>query len=226
MVNNRSFLNIPRWLRSHLNAEDAVVIEQALQELETRSSGEIIPVIVRRSTAVGHVFPILLLVHSVVFLTLDLLWITPANSLLVELFSSVASTLFILMSSWLLSRQAMIQRLLTANEDIERQTTMRAEVEFHEAKTHDSEHRASILLFVSLMEHQAIVMADQEISIKTSQKTWNQVIQQLTKGARANNLAEGFVTAINKCGDLLTEHLPLKKQPFMNNIQSHLIIKL
>jgi putative membrane protein len=226
MVNNRSLLNIPRWLRSHLDAEDAVVIEQALQELETRSSGEVIPVIVRRSTAIGHVFPILVLVHAVAFLILDLVWFAPPHSFLVELFSSVASTLFILMSSWFLARQSMIQRLLTTSEDIERQTTMRAEVEFHEAKTHDSEHRTAILLFVSIMEHQAIVMADQEISIKTSQNSWNQLIEQLTKGARANKLGEGFVTAINNCSDLLTEHVPLKKQQMMNNIQSHLIIKL
>ncbi|MCJ8276142.1 MAG: hypothetical protein MJK18_04820, partial [Bdellovibrionales bacterium] len=57
------------WLKGHLDEEGAKKIEQAIIDAEKKTSGEIVPMIVRSSSTIGHVpiivFSILLLSYYV-----------------------------------------------------------------------------------------------------------------------------------------------------------------
>ena len=48
-------MNRPKWIRSRLSSEDLKSIEEAVGKMEQKTSGEIVPMIVRRSSTVGHI---------------------------------------------------------------------------------------------------------------------------------------------------------------------------
>jgi putative membrane protein len=69
--------------------------------------------------------------------------------------------------------------------------------------------RTGVLIFVSLAEHYAEVIADSGIDSRVEQRVWDDVVRDLTAAARDDRLADGFVTAIEAVGRVLAEHFPL-----------------
>ena len=70
------------------------------------------------------------------------------------------------------------------------------------------QERSGILFFVSLAERYARVVADDTIAARVPQSEWQVVIDAVVAHMRNGRLADGFVTAINLCGDKLARHYP------------------
>lgn len=70
------------------------------------------------------------------------------------------------------------------------------------------QNRAGVLIFVSLAEHYARIVADDGIAGKVDQAVWEEAIDSLLDGIKQGRIADGFVTAVDKCGAVLTEHFP------------------
>jgi putative membrane protein len=81
-----------------------------------------------------------------------------------------------------------------------------------------------ILLFLSLEERKAIVLADEGIAAQLSPSIWDDVIQLILQGAKQNQLTKGFVEAILKCGELLKSYFPLEGEN-KNELSDRLIIR-
>ncbi|MBZ8134929.1 TPM domain-containing protein [Afifella sp. IM 167] len=73
---------------------------------------------------------------------------------------------------------------------------------------HGTDGRTGILIFVSLAERYAAVIADEGINEKVGQAVWDGLIEKLTEDIRAGNLGPGLVSAIAGCGEILAEHVP------------------
>jgi putative membrane protein len=71
-------------------------------------------------------------------------------------------------------------------------------------------NRASVLIFASLAEHYARIVADDGIASKVDRSVWQEAVQSLLDRAGAGDIAEGFVIAVEKCGLVLAEHFPLE----------------
>jgi putative membrane protein len=69
-------------------------------------------------------------------------------------------------------------------------------------------NRASVLIFASLAEHYARIVADDGIASKVDRSIWQEAVQSLLDRAGAGDIAEGFVIAVEKCGLVLAEHFP------------------
>ena len=69
-------------------------------------------------------------------------------------------------------------------------------------------NRAGILIFVSLAEHYARVIADQGIAAKVPQQEWQHVVDTLVAHTRDGRVTDGFVAAIELCGEKLAQHFP------------------
>jgi putative membrane protein len=65
-----------------------------------------------------------------------------------------------------------------------------------------------VLIFVSLKDRRAEVLADTGINRKVDPSTWNDVIGDLVAGVRTGKPGDGFVAAIERCGRHLTKHFP------------------
>jgi putative membrane protein len=68
--------------------------------------------------------------------------------------------------------------------------------------------RSGILIFVSLAERYARIIADDGIAARVPQAEWQAAVNALIAHMRDGRIADGFVTAINVCGDKLAAHFP------------------
>jgi len=68
--------------------------------------------------------------------------------------------------------------------------------------------RSGILIFVSLAERYARIIADDEIAARVPQSEWQAAVDALVAHMRDGRIADGFVTAINVCGNELATHFP------------------
>lgn len=86
--------------------------------------------------------------------------------------------------------------------------TNRAFRHFAQSGIYNTKEHSGILIFVSYMERQVRILADSGISAKISQDLWNIIADDLASGIKAGKTKEGFIAAVEKCGELLQEHFP------------------
>lgn len=73
---------------------------------------------------------------------------------------------------------------------------------------HVTAERTGVLLYVSLADHVAEVVADDGIYAKVSPEVWGDTILALIEGIKGGRPADGFVRAIEMAGAVLAEHFP------------------
>jgi putative membrane protein len=94
--------------------------------------------------------------------------------------------------------------------------------QFLARNVHITTQRTGVLLFISLAERYAAVVADAGIDRQVRQEDWDGVVAELVEGARRGRPADGFVTAIASAGALLTAHFPIG-QGDPNELDDHLV---
>src|SRR5262249_27333690 len=67
---------------------------------------------------------------------------------------------------------------------------------------------AGILVFVSLAERYARIIASDDIAARVPQAEWQAAVDALIAHTREGRVGDGFVAAINLCGDKLATHCP------------------
>lgn len=68
--------------------------------------------------------------------------------------------------------------------------------------------RAGILIFVSLAERYARIVADDGIAARVRQPQWQQAVDALAAHMREEHIADGFIAAIDACAAILAENFP------------------
>jgi putative membrane protein len=76
-----------------------------------------------------------------------------------------------------------------------------------------TKNRCGVLIFVSLAERYARIIADDGIATKVPAAEWQAAIDALTAQMRSGRIAEGFVAAIGRCGAVLAAHAPPDGSP-------------
>ncbi len=87
---------------------------------------------------------------------------------------------------------------------------------------HRTEARTGVLIFVSVAERYAEVIADSGIDGHVEPESWDAVVATLIDHARRDMLPEGFVLAIGQVGDILAHHVPPAAFD-RNELEDHLI---
>jgi len=194
------------WLKLHLNHAARERVQQAVAGAEKRTPAEIVPVLVRRSVR-SHAAALAGL------LLLALLWgcnqsvgrtLLPWGHWGAKLLDVAACAL----AGWSLASTARVRRWLTRPSDRKRAVQMAAEVSFHRLGLHQAEHDNGVLIFVSLEERQAVVLAGAGIASKVEAKEWDSICRRLVRRAAEGDLAGGFEAAILSSAELLEKHFP------------------
>lgn len=213
---------IPKWASNVLSPSAFEQVESAIAMAEGRTSGEIVPMVVKRSSTIGHV-PII--VFLLTWLTCEILDLATAVGLDIGHWSWELIYAFVAFcSAAILSRFTFVQRWLINSIDRIHQVNMRAELEFFEANLSNTKEKTGILIFVSLMEHRVTVLADSGIASKLPSSTWDEVVKRILKGIKTKNLGEGLSDGVALCGDVLALHFP-RSFDDKNELHDHLIIK-
>jgi putative membrane protein len=84
-------------------------------------------------------------------------------------------------------------------------TRQRATNAFLEQEVFNTRHRTGILLFVSIFEHEVIIMVDRGIGKVVEQKVWDTIVRDLTRTMRNGKLIDGLELSIKRCGEILQE---------------------
>ena len=99
----------------------------------------------------------------------------------------------------------------------------RATEQFLAQSLHTTAGRTGVLIFVSVAERHAEVLADHGIHARVPEGTWQIIVDNLTNEIGAGRPADGFVQAIEASGDHLSKHFPPgSRDP--NELPNHLIV--
>ncbi len=210
-------------IQNLLSREELDHLADVIAESELKTSGEIRLMIVGRSSRSSHVFPLIACFLSTLLIVA--IWYEREWILLSGHNWWVVSALwFSAIAAWVLSRFQFIQRTLTSPADLEHQVAMRAEIEFHREGLSRTAGSTGILIFLSVMERQAVVLADKGIAEKLDKKIWLEVVNLVIEGARSNKLASKLEEAVRRCGNLLSAHFPIQPGD-VNELSNTVIVK-
>jgi putative membrane protein len=81
--------------------------------------------------------------------------------------------------------------------------------QFWAQRLNKTKERTGVLIFVSLAERYAEIIADAGINEKVTPEVWENAVSALTAGIRQGRVGDGLVAAIAQCGAVLAEHFPL-----------------
>lgn len=189
-------------------------IIEAIRIAEKSTSAEIVPIIVKRSSTIGHVPLIVFLIFIILFLEFG------SKNIYCEIVEFFVS----LLAAHFLAKLSFVQRFLTSNKDQRLQTHRRAEFEFYNLGMQKTKKATGVLIFVSLMERKAVILADKTISDKLPENTWAEALKVLIAGIKSHNVGEGIIKAIEHCSKILNAHFPPDKDN-PNEIADKVFIK-
>ena len=187
-----------------LSPADRQRISAAIQAAERRTSGEIVCVLARSSVEATAL--------SIVLATLGALalpWLlVMLTTLPVLMILSLQLALFVVLATILCLPRVRVALLPKATR---RAIAHRAAMEqFMLRGIGRTEGRTGVLVFVSLAERYARIVADEAIAQRVAQADWQGAIDALIEHMREGRIADGFVVAIERCGGVLATHFPAK----------------
>ncbi len=101
-----------------------------------------------------------------------------------------------------------IRRLVTPRALKREHVHRRALEQFAARAYHLTEGDTGVLIFASLAERQAIVLADDAVASKVKPGEWAKVVDALVAGMKAKDAGGGFARAIGVAADILATHCP------------------
>jgi putative membrane protein len=185
-----------------VSKEDHEQIANAIRAAETKTSGEIVCVLARSSS---HNTAMPIFIAAVVALVMPWVLMVLTEVTVQRLLSLQAIVFLVLLLVLSLPpiRVALLPR--KARRAIAHQAAMEQFVSRGIAR---NKNHAGILIFVSLAEHYARIIADNEIASRVPQSEWQAAVDALTRHMRDDRIADGFVSAIDACGKVLMQHFP------------------
>lgn len=88
-----------------------------------------------------------------------------------------------------------------------------------ERRTHG---RTGILIYVSMREHRAEIVADEAIASQVPDEVWGEAMAALLVHIRNGSLSEGIAAAVERVGKVLAEHFP-RAENDVNELPDRLI---
>ncbi|NJM25985.1 MAG: hypothetical protein HC859_11365 [Bacteroidia bacterium] len=182
-------------------------VKAAVRSAEAKISGEIVPVIVessgryivanyRASMVLATLVFLMIIVFDRYFPALAVY--DPLSILAIVLLGGGVGGLIPIVLP-----QA--KRALLSQGHLDRVTRQRAETIFLEEEVFNTRHRTGIMIFLSLFEHEVIVMADRGISKVVDQKTWDKLVADLVTMIGKGKMIDGLESAIDQCGHVLLD---------------------
>jgi putative membrane protein len=185
-----------------LSSYDRQRISAAIQAAEAKTSGEIVCVLARSSSDLTAL-PILIAALA----SFALPWLLVGfTNLSVQLILWLQLALFLGLVMLLCQPRVRVGLLPPATR---RAIAHRAAMEqFMLRGIGRTKGRTGVLVFVSLAERYARIVADEAIASRVPQSQWQAAIDALVDHMRAGRMADGFVEAIDRCGSVLATHFP------------------
>lgn len=206
-----------------LSPRDHELVAAAIRDAETRTDGEVAVVVAPESDsyadAVLHWSLLVALLPLAFFATFpDLLH--RATSLLHEPWGDEAPPLRLIMLvlllltvaafliAWAILRMPSVRVAVTPHATRVRRCRRRAIMLFQVGTERRTASRTGVLLYLSMAEHHAEIVADASIQSKISGDEWGEAMLALLEGIRGGQPGQGIANAVARIGDVLATHFP------------------
>jgi putative membrane protein len=184
--------------------EEQERIRNTTKEVECRTSGEIVVMVVERSDdyldgeVIGGVIggSLVAMVLAALFFKASIWFFIPLTFIFFFPFRFIFRKYHSLRTAFLSARR---------REHAVRQRAVRA---FHEKGLTRTKEHTGVLFFISLLEHKVWVLADRGIHEKIGQETLNKFASEVSKGVAEGRAADALCESIKEAGNLLASHFP------------------
>jgi putative membrane protein len=200
--------------------DDRTAVHRAVAEAERKTVGEILPVVVERSDP--HPGADWLAALCFVLIGSSLLgpwlpWNRPVFLLLAQLaLGGVGFGLARLLPDF--------KRLFILDSRATAVAEEQAFQEFYAHRLHKTEAATGVLVFVSLLEHRVVLLADEGIDAKVDAAFWAETDDAILDGIRRGSLRDGLVDGIARAGECLSRSFPWKEGD-RNEIPDRVIVR-
>lgn len=192
-------------------------IANAIASAESKTSGEIVAVVARESSSYLYapflwaaITALLVPWPLIVFTWWPLIWIFGLQLLV-----------FLILLSVLLIRP--LRYALVPKSIKDRTAHRRAMEQFLAQNLHTTTGRTGVLIFVSVAERYAEIIADTEIDAKVPDQEWQTIVHHLAGTIGKGKPTDGFVDTIERVGEHLAKSFPPGTAD-PNELPDHLIV--
>lgn len=211
------------WITDkRMSAEDHKQVTKAVTDAERHSNAEIVTIVTDQSDHYADM-P-LFWAGGITLLALSALAAFPGHfQWLFSLFSAgwtgeitdqtVLVTAFVVallkfFSVWLIMQWMPLRMLLTPRDIKTGRTHNRAMNLFRVAAEGRTKAHTGILIYVSLRERRAEIIADAAITAKIDPEAWGQILADMIDKVRQGQTGDGLAMAVRQAGELLAIHIP------------------
>lgn len=189
-----------------LTSTELKQIEAAVKSAESRTSGEIVPMLIPASgdySRVGHrlgIFGLLLGSGLAFWFHHQYPFLDYAFLFGVQIFGWVLG--------WSVGQLPAAIRLFLPKELLQEEVHEAALASFVRHGLHHTEGRTGILIFISALEHRVEILADQGIHLKMGEGYWKEEVAKIVTGISKGRASEAIVQVVGEIGEKLSEHFP------------------
>lgn len=207
---------------SHVSEADHRIVSDAVAAAEGATSGEIVTIVAARSNDYDDVA--LVWASIVAFVAMSLIALFPeftrglydrmtggwGHELTANAWLGTVIAIGVLkwIGIWLILLWRPLRLALTPRAIKAERVRARAVDLFKVGTESRTLGRTGILLYVSLKEHRADIVADEAIAAKVSPDIWGDAMDALIEHVRAGRPGEGMADAVRQMGTVLATHFP------------------
>ena len=141
---------------------------------------------------------------------------------MLALYTGLQAVIFALIAG--LSMAPPLRRLFTPGTIVSARVRRAAIEQFEALGLTHTRDATGVLLFASLADHRAEVLADSGIYGRTTPADWQHVADALVAGLAAGKPADGFVAAVDAAGEILAQHFP-RRDDDTNELPDGLVVR-
>ncbi len=200
-----------------LSADDKSRIRQAIEDVERQTAGELVTVIARQSD--DYLYIPTLWAALLALAVPGVIGYLPFDTL--HAHSYLSQFIVFIVLAILFQWSPLKLRLIPRYVKVQRARRL-AHVQFLAQDLHHTSQRTGILVFVSVAEHYVEIIADKGINDAVAAGTWDKIVNQFVNDVKQGQVAGGFITAIQQCGEVLIQHFPVTAED-KNELPNHLV---
>jgi len=199
-------------VKQFLSDDQRARVTAAVEKAEKLTAGEIVVMFISASYhypmanvigATTFAIPLALILTPVIG---GWLWIGNQN---MWLFLGLFTVFFILFHE-IIKRFFWLKRYFISRKEIDAEVKEAAVTHFFNHGLYRTRDKTGVLVLISVFERHVWVLADQGINAKVPEGQWARIVKIITDGIKQKRAADAICAAVEKIGDLLKVHFPIK----------------
>lgn len=189
-----------------LKKEHKKLISKKIEQLESKSSAELVAVITKRSENYKYQT----LIFSLIFTSIFSFWLIYFTDIS-ELFLFQIQLICLIGINILFEKFDNLILLFLPKNYKKNLANEYAQKQFSNLRLNRTKTNQAIMFFVSLDEKYVQIITDITISKKIPNKYWEKIIEVFIQDIKQGEPSKGYIKAINSCSEILIKEFPIQK---------------